>query len=81
MNRGTVESLGLDPGVDTTAMYIGRAEGDATTNTAMLTGGIYNGGSIRAVATTGNANATEEDPRDANAHAIVVAAGGIFLRS
>ena len=50
LNRGNIISNGTDPGVDATAIQIA---GDGT-YTATLTGGIFNGGTISANATTGN---------------------------
>jgi hypothetical protein len=78
VNRGLVQGLGTEPGQDSTAIYIGRLEDDVTGNTATLTGGIYNRGTIRAGATSSNLNATGVPPADSDARAIVIAAGGML---
>lgn len=77
VNRGTIEVAGNDPGIETTAMFIGRMSGDASSNTATLVGGIYNRGAIRAASVTGNQNATDIDPADGSARGIVIGDGGI----
>jgi hypothetical protein len=77
VNRGNVQVAAIEPGMDSTAMFIGRLDGDGSANTATLTGGIFNLGTIRATATSSNILATGISPANADARAVVIGAGGI----
>ena len=72
LNRGIIRATGFDPGVNATALLI---QGDGNGHTATLTGGIYNSGTISALAKSGD---KASNTKTADALAIEIGDGGIL---
>ena len=71
VNRGTIQSDGFEPGVNTEAFVI---EGDGV-NSVIFNGGIYNNGSISAQAVSHNLAATNAAEAASNATALIIGNG------
>ncbi|MGY9106352.1 MAG: hypothetical protein ACKVG0_07440, partial [Alphaproteobacteria bacterium] len=71
VNRGTIQSDGLEPGVNTEAF---RIEGDGV-NSVIFNGGIYNNGQISAQAVSHNLSATNAPEAASNATALIIGNG------
>ena len=69
LNRGKIISTGDRPGVSTIAVQIGNPIDDASGKLTVLSGGVYNGGIISAVATSDAANVVSNS---SNATAFVI---------
>lgn len=75
INRGSITSTGEQPGVSPIAVQIGNGVGDTSGLTTTLTGGIYNSGTIAAVATSDSQIPLALAPASANATAIMLGVG------
>jgi hypothetical protein len=73
LNRGTITNTADQPGVSTIGLQIGEA--GTAANTVTLTGGIYNNGTISAVAESDNTNASKVSPANTNATALIIGNG------
>src|SRR5207237_6918983 len=71
INRGKITSTGEQPGVSPVAIQIGNGSGDTSGLKTTLTGGIYNSGTISAVATSDSQLPLQLAPTSANATGIL----------
>ena len=72
INRGIIANDGTQPGVSTLGIQIGNSGGDTSGKLTTIAGGFYNGGTVRASATSDNASATAASIAASDASAIVI---------
>jgi hypothetical protein len=75
INRGKITATGEQPGVSPITVQIGNSATDTSNLTTTLAGGIYNSGTISAVATSDSAVPLQLPPAAANATAMVIGVG------
>ena len=80
INRGAISATGEQPGVAANAIQIGNASDNTSGRMTLLSGGIYNSGSIAASATSDNNNAVTVAPAATNATAIILGVGAVVPR-
>ena len=80
INRGVISATGEQPGVAANAIQIGNASDNTSGRMTLLSGGIYNGGSIAASATSDNVNAVTVARTATNATAIILGVGAVVPR-
>lgn len=79
LNRGTITNTAQQPGVSTIGVQIG--EVGTAANSTTLTGGIYNNGTISAVAESDIIFAAKESPANTNATALIIGNGAAINSS
>ena len=77
INRGVISATGEQPGVAANAIQIGNASDNTSGRLTVLSGGIYNSGSIAASATSDITNAIKVTPVATNATAIIIGVGAV----
>lgn len=79
LNRGTIRDTDNQPGVSTIAVQIG--ETGTAAHTVTLTGGIFNNGTINAIAETDNVYANSIAAATSNATALIIGNGATINAS
>ena len=79
INRGTIRNTENDPGISTIGVQIG--ETGTAAHTVTLSGGVYNNGTISALAEIDNEFATSAAAASANATALIIGNGAIINSS
>lgn len=75
INRGTISSTGMQPNVSPVTIQIGNGPSDTSGLLTTLAGGIYNSGSITAVATSNSTVPLQLPPSASNATAMLIGVG------
>jgi hypothetical protein len=75
INRGTISSTGMQPNVSPITVQIGNGPSDTSGLLTTLAGGIYNSGSITAVATSNSTVPLQLPPAASNATAMLIGVG------
>lgn len=75
INRGTISSTGMQPNVSPVTIQIGNGASDTSGLLTTLAGGIYNSGSITAVATSNSTVPLQLPPAASNANALLIGVG------
>lgn len=75
INRGTISSTGVQPNVSPVTVQIGNGAADTSGLLTTLAGGIYNSGSITAVATSNSTVPLQLPPSPSSATAMLIGVG------